>query len=55
MCVAYSVGTLGKATCVALSLPAHEQHRLQQAAPILGAHSPGVLPALLLAEMTCGR
>ncbi len=50
VCVAYSVGTPGRATCVALSLPAGEEHRLRQAARVLRAHSAGLLLSLLLAE-----
>ncbi|MFE5621090.1 IclR family transcriptional regulator C-terminal domain-containing protein [Streptomyces virginiae] len=52
VCVAYSVGTPGKATCVALSLPATEEHRLRQAARVLRNHSAGLLVTLLLAEQT---
>ncbi|ARE79443.1 hypothetical protein B6R96_36065 (plasmid) [Streptomyces sp. Sge12] len=52
VCVAYSVGTPGKATCVALSLPAAEEHRLRQAARVLRNHSAGLLVTLLLAEQT---
>ncbi|MFF3675886.1 IclR family transcriptional regulator C-terminal domain-containing protein [Streptomyces sp. NPDC002120] len=50
VCVAYSVGTPGRATCVALSLPAGEEHRLRHAARVLRAHSTGLLLSLLLAE-----
>ncbi|MFJ6501603.1 hypothetical protein OG280_40980 (plasmid) [Streptomyces virginiae] len=53
VCVAHSVGTPGKATCVALSLPAAEEHRLRQAARVLRNHSAGLLVTLLLAEQ-CG-
>ncbi|MFF2793139.1 IclR family transcriptional regulator C-terminal domain-containing protein [Streptomyces sp. NPDC058049] len=52
VCVAYSVGTPGNATCVALSLPAGEEHRLRQAARVLRNHSAGLLLTLLLAEQS---
>ncbi|UUY52338.1 hypothetical protein NRK68_34240 (plasmid) [Streptomyces yangpuensis] len=55
VCVAYSVGTPGRATCVALSLPAGEEHRLRQAARVLRAHSAGLLLSLLLAEQAGSR
>ncbi|WP_053687515.1 IclR family transcriptional regulator domain-containing protein [Streptomyces sp. IGB124] len=55
VCVAYSVGTPGKATCVALSLPSGEEHRLRQAARVLRAHSAGLLLSLLLAEQAGSR
>ncbi|WP_328741322.1 hypothetical protein OHA91_39415 (plasmid) [Streptomyces erythrochromogenes] len=55
VCVAYSVGTPGKATCVALSLPSGEEHRLRQAARVLRAHSAGLLVSLLLAEQASSR
>ncbi|MFE5495299.1 IclR family transcriptional regulator C-terminal domain-containing protein [Streptomyces virginiae] len=55
VCVAYSVGTPGKATCVALSLPSGEEHRLRQAARVLRAHSAGLLLSLLLAEQASSR
>lgn len=50
MCVAYSLGLPGRASSVALSLPAEEHHRLVDSARILSQRATGILLAHLLAD-----
>ncbi|MFB7359450.1 IclR family transcriptional regulator domain-containing protein [Streptomyces gardneri] len=50
LCVAYSLGLPGRASSVALSLPAEEHHRLVDSARILSQRATGILLAHLLAD-----
>ncbi|MGW6563856.1 IclR family transcriptional regulator domain-containing protein [Streptomyces sp. NPDC054975] len=52
VCVAYSLGLPGRATSVALSLPAHQHPRLLTAAHSLSHRATGLLLAQLLTEDT---
>ncbi|MGW1376872.1 IclR family transcriptional regulator domain-containing protein [Streptomyces sp. NPDC002446] len=56
VCAAFPLGIPGRATCVALSLPAGQRHRLLPAARALSERSAGLLLALLLTdEAAAGR
>ncbi|WP_128512369.1 IclR family transcriptional regulator domain-containing protein [Streptomyces inhibens] len=50
VCAAFPLGIPGQATCVALSLPAGQRHRLLPAARALSERSAGLLMALLLTD-----
>ncbi|MFE4023946.1 IclR family transcriptional regulator C-terminal domain-containing protein [Streptomyces sp. NPDC059101] len=52
VCAAFPLGIPGQATCVALSLPAKQRHRLLTAARELSERSAGLLMALMLADET---
>ncbi|MEV0375103.1 IclR family transcriptional regulator C-terminal domain-containing protein [Streptomyces sp. NPDC050636] len=52
VCAAFPLGIPGRATCVALSLPAGQRHRLLPAARALSERSAGLLLALLLTDET---
>ncbi|WP_369355334.1 IclR family transcriptional regulator C-terminal domain-containing protein [Streptomyces sp. cg2] len=50
VCAAFPLGIPGHATCVALSLPARQRHRLLPAAQALSERSAGLLMALMLTD-----
>jgi DNA-binding IclR family transcriptional regulator len=50
VCVAFPLGIPGRATCVALSLPAEQRHRLLPTAHALSERSAALLLTLLLTE-----
>ncbi|WEB38177.1 hypothetical protein MOV08_01875 [Streptomyces yunnanensis] len=52
VCAAFPLGIPGRATCVALSLPAEQRHRLLPAAQALSERSAGLLMALMLTDDT---
>ncbi|MFF9982336.1 IclR family transcriptional regulator domain-containing protein [Streptomyces erythrochromogenes] len=50
VCAAVPLSLPGRATCIALSLPAHRHPQLLETAHTLSQHSAGILLALLLAD-----
>ncbi|MFJ9472520.1 IclR family transcriptional regulator domain-containing protein [Streptomyces caniferus] len=55
VCVAYSLGLPGRASSIALSMPAHQHPRLIAAARTLSARATGILLAHLIADDRSGH